>query len=902
MSVRSSPNIAYITGYSDLEIVEDQSLWHGQIHPDDLATIWSADGVSRPQVVEYRFRRRDGVEIWLEDTAHVVPARAGDIIEVIGQLQDVTERKRVQLALEESQRFISQLAAAIPSQVFVADVADRQVIYANRVRSELIDYDEAARRKTSITQILRASIHPDDQAAFEQSLARLTTLPDDEAIGTTMRMRDRVGAWRDVQFRYRVFKREADGRPSQILAVWDDITETRQAERALAESQRLLSRMTQALPSVTFILELSPEGKDPTFVYANRYLSEVLGYTDVSDADLYDVGFLVAHMHPEDLSGWIEASNRINAAPDGEVIEHEFRVTAADGSWHWIRSRALVFQRDGAGQVTQLIGIMDDITTTRQTQDALSASQRLLNRVAQVVPSVLSVIDLSRPGEMPKIVYQNRQLGEILGYPEAVEREMGWFGFSLHFIHPDDRVIFEGFGPRSAGLADGEILEGEYRLKDAHGAWHWLRVRMLAFARDEEGRITQLISLIEDVTVGRTLQDEVRAERDFAQLVLNTLGQGVAVFNLGSLGEYINPAGAQILGMTAQDFAGIDILTLAPVEQRAQLQALWERIARERVSHTFEYRYTRPDGQRVDLLVTGSPRYREGEGIGIVAVFTDLTERKSIELALADTNLELEQALHSARELTREAQAANRAKSDFLANMSHEIRTPMNAVVGLAEHLLDADLPAEQQGSVKLMIDSGQALLDIINDILDFSKIEAGRLELDLHEFSLGEVVEGTVDLLALRAREKGLRLISRVDPALPALYLGDSGRLRQVLLNLLSNAVKFTPQGRVSIEATAVPREGRGGVQIVVCDNGIGIAPEALDRLFKPFEQAESGTTRRFGGTGLGLAIVKRLMDLMGGEVELESRPNTGTTVRLWLPFEPATPAPWTPGPLRGG
>jgi len=114
--------------------------------------------------------------------------------------------------------------------------------------------------------------------------------------------------------------------------------------------------------------------------------------------------------------------------------------------------------------------------------------------------------------------------------------------------------------------------------------------------------------------------------------------------------------------------------------------------------------------------------------------------------------------------------------------MSHEIRTPMNAVVGLAEHLLDADLPAEQQGSVKLMIDSGQALLDIINDILDFSKIEAGRLELDLHEFSLGEVVEGTVDLLALRAREKGLRLISRVDPALPALYLGDSGRLRQVL------------------------------------------------------------------------------------------------------------------------
>ncbi len=163
--------------------------------------------------------------------------------------------------------------------------------------------------------------------------------------------------------------------------------------------------------------------------------------------------------------------------------------------------------------------------------------------------------------------------------------------------------------------------------------------------------------------------------------------------------------------------------------------------------------------------------------VGTVVVFTDVTDRKAMEQALSETNLELEQALQTARGLAREAQAANRAKSEFLANMSHEIRTPMNAIVGLAELLLDAALPDEQRSSVQLMIDSGQALLDIINDILDFSKIEAGRLELDLHEFNVAGFVEGAVELMATRAPDKracGSR--AYVDPAIPEDLVGDSG------------------------------------------------------------------------------------------------------------------------------
>ncbi|MBL8097148.1 MAG: PAS domain-containing protein, partial [Anaerolineales bacterium] len=764
-------NIAYLTGYSDLEFMQEPSLWRTCIHPDDLAGVWNDTGSWRPPVVEYRFKRRDGVEIWLEDTAQMIPAADGELIEIIGQLQDVTERKRVQLQLEESQRFISQLASAIPSQVFVADIASRQIIYANRVQADLIDYDAAAREGIPITTILRASMHPDDREDFEAVLAGMATMADDEAIGTRMRLRASTGAWRDVQFRYRVFKRDTAGQPSQILAVWDDITEARQSERALAESQRLLTRMTDALPSVTYILNTTPDGPGD-FAYTNRYPSDLLGYTDANDPSRTSPAFLMAHTHPDERSRWLQLGGRIAQLAENELLEDEFRVRAADGTWHWLRSRILVFDRDETGRVRQTLGIVDDITITRQAQEDLAASQRLLNRIAQAVPGVLAVIDLETPQNTGHILYANRNLAEVLGLAVGIETELGWINFLIAQTHPDDRPALQRMGMQIPTLADGEILETELRLKDGQGRWRWINFRNLIFERNPEGVVTQVIGLIEDITASKSLQNEVRAARDFAQLVLNALGQGVAVFSRDGRCEYINPAGARIVGVEAQQVVGAAIMDLVPSRQRERIQALWGMSNTELMTNpqvgTFELEYVRPDGALVDLLMTSTPRARDGQAIGAVVVFTDVSERKAMEQALSETNLELEQALVTAREMAREAQAANRAKSDFLANMSHEIRTPMNAIVGLAELLLDAALPDEQRGSVQLMIDSGQALLDIITDLLDFSKIEAGRLELDLHEFSLTTVVESAADLLAIRARQKGLRLATFVDPAIP--------------------------------------------------------------------------------------------------------------------------------------
>ena len=243
-------------------------------------------------------------------------------------------------------------------------------------------------------------------------------------------------------------------------------------------------------------------------------------------------------------------------------------------------------------------------------------------------------------------------------------------------------------------------------------------------------------------------------------------------------------------------------------------------------------------------------------------------------------------ALREARALARRgeqaADAANAAKSAFLATMSHEIRTPLNGVLGMAQAMQADELSDVQRARIAVVRESGETLLAILNDILDLSKIEAGRLTLETTEFDMGELARGAHAVFSAIAEERGLAFSLEIDEAALGTYEGDPTRVRQILHNLASNALKFTAAGEVSISLRAL----EAGVRVQVCDTGEGIAPEALDRLFDKFVQADASTTRRFGGTGLGLAICRELTQMMGGAIGAESLPGKGSTFTVDLPL----------------
>jgi len=409
------------------------------------------------------------------------------------------------------------------------------------------------------------------------------------------------------------------------------------------------------------------------------------------------------------------------------------------------------------------------------------------------------------------------------------------------------------------------------------------RVGALEGVRARGGELGRLASVFEDMVVKLATRYESLVNF-MRSVVVKIRGDGVITF--------ANAHATELLGFANAELVGSPFTLIVPPEEQEEVRRRIDSLRGAEMRVNEVNQNVTKSGEK--LWVAWSNRViKSGEGSEkeVLCVGNDISEE-------VRHKKQLEGMIGELRRAKEEATQATRAKSAFLANMSHEIRTPMNGIIGMTELALDTELTAEQRDYLNTVKWSADALLTLINDILDFSKIEAGRIELDPIEFLLRDAIGDTLNPLALRASSKGLELAYDVAPDVPDALVADVYRLRQVIVNLVGNAIKFTDRGEVVVSIRVAETTGDERLlEVSVRDTGIGIPPAAAARLFKPFEQADAATTRKYGGTGLGLAISRQLVELMGGRIRLESEPGRGssfvftTRVRLGT-ARPAVPA----------
>ena len=551
------------------------------------------------------------------------------------------------------------------------------------------------------------------------------------------------------------------------------------------------------------------------------------------------------------------------------------------------KERAFACLQQQAGTLQQQV-----VNRTMELADAVTRAERLA-LVARHTTNAVIITDNAE-----RIEWVNDAFTLMTGHtnPDALGRKIDDFLFGPS---TDLKVV----GLMRTRLAAGQSFVGELFCYARNERGLWLRLDVQPV--HDQGSLRHFIGIATDITDERRAAEALRLSEERWQLALEGSDDGVWDWDIAADKLWFSPRWKALLGYGEGEFENSYNSwrkALHPDDWPWVQATLDAYLTRRTEAYAVECRMLHKDGSWRWILARGKARFSaEGRPLRMIGTHTDVTTWRETEAALRSAreqseqlNEQLEQAIGRAQQSALEANLGSQAKSEFLAVMSHEIRTPMNAVIGFTSLLLDTQLTAEQRDWLRTVRSSGEALLTIINDILDFSKIESGRLELEQQPVSVRQCIHDITSLLGEQARRKGLELRSVVDARVPSWITTDGTRLRQVLLNLVGNAIKFTAKGEVEI--SIFPENGPEGESLLgfnVRDTGAGIPADRLDRLFKPFSQADSSTTRKYGGTGLGLAICRSLAKLLGGSVEVSQTSPEGTTFHFSIACSPCDMLP---------
>ena len=627
--------------------------------------------------------------------------------------------------------------------------------------------------------------------------------------------------------------------------------------------------LAESLPGMVFEVSTDPR-MNVRYTYASLRTHDVTGLTP--EQLFADPMALAKITLKEDFP--VLAKAYFEGARDMRPISVDVRLRRPDtGAVRWMRTFASPRRTEHGGYLWNNYAL--DVTDEKDAQARLETAERRLRTIADTVPGALYQFRVTVAGDV-EMTYLSDGILRLTGIDQETSQRDPRARFQT--LMPED-VEVTAAAVREA-TANLTMLATDFRIRHAKsGQIRWMR--SLGLPQREPDGSTIFNGFWQDITDARQLELDLAQARDAAQAAegrvreITDRSPGV-LFELrrapdGALSfPFISNRLEELCGVPAEEGRANPMAVMERVVPDDLAIVLGQMVAPSEGNVDFEYRIVHRDGRPRWLRTVALKRFEADGTMAATGFWQDNTEKHELQESLARA--------------TEMAQAANHAKSEFLANISHEIRTPMNAVLSFAYLGLRSEQPQRQRDYFAKIESAARSLLDIINDVLDLSKVEAGKLELDIVPFALSQVIDNLESVVGLRAQEKALGFRVEIDRDVPRNLVGDPLRLGQVLLNLAGNAVKFTERGEVvvRVRATGATEADRVQLHVDVSDTGVGLTPEESSRLFAPFVQADSSTTRKFGGTGLGLSICKRMVELMGGSIGVDSEPGRGSTFRF--------------------